>query len=366
MRQLANFESFAYALRALRNEILEFRFHYPLDRDPAAGPKDSLHYYLYSDKLSWDIMSMDSTGVPRVRTRLAGLIYRPAYIAWWGLVNLGHFLRRNDSASREAFLKQIDWLEAHATVRSDGAAVWFIDYDCVNGKTRIKAPWVSAYDQGLVVSALVRGYRFTKRSHLLELLRKASRIFTLDVNKGGVRDPLPAGALYSELPGQSIPGIQDGFMSSLLGLYDLFVETQDPAVKKLFDEGIIGLNAMLPLWDYRNRWSWYGSRAYLCPPSYHYQNRLLLEILSGLTGDDVLARYAHAWRMDRLSASARAEVFLMFLFTKNACRIRNRTWRLNERKVRALFSRVAKPPGPEETLVTPEFSALCQDSSSRS
>jgi hypothetical protein len=75
-----SFESLRYAVRALRSEFLQFRFDYPIEIDPDAGPKESLHYYLYSDGLSWDIMSMDPTGVPRVRTRLAGVIYKPAYI----------------------------------------------------------------------------------------------------------------------------------------------------------------------------------------------------------------------------------------------------------------------------------------------
>ena len=337
-------ESLRYAVRALRREVLQFRFDYPLDIDPEAGPRESLRYYLYSERLSWSIMSMDPTGVPRARNRLTGTVYKPAYIAWWGLVNLGHFLRHHDAASREAFLKQVDWLESNAIVRAGGSVVWVNQHDCLQGKTFLKAPWVSAYDQGLVISALVRGFRFTKRPHLLELLRGASQVFALGVHDGGVRDDLPSGALYSELPGQSIPGIQDGFMSSLLGLYDLFMETNDPVVRKLFDDGIVGLKAMLPAWDYRKRWSWYGSRAYLCPPSYHWLNRALLEVLGRLTGDPVLAEYAEAWRPDRLSAWARAEIFVGFVITKNACRVRNRTWRLSLSKVRALRSRDANVP----------------------
>jgi hypothetical protein len=39
-----SFESLGYALRALRREVLQFRFDYPLDIDLDAGPKDSLRY----------------------------------------------------------------------------------------------------------------------------------------------------------------------------------------------------------------------------------------------------------------------------------------------------------------------------------
>jgi len=343
-----SFESVRYALRALRREIFSFRFDYPLDIVPEAGPKDSLHYYLYSEKLAWSVMRMDPTGVPRARNRLTGVVYKPAYIAWWGLVNLGHFLRHNDDASRTAFLTQVDWLENNAVTHADGCVVWPNNFDCLQAKTFLKAPWVSAYDQGLVISALVRGYRFTKRPQLLELLQGASRIFELDVPEGGVRERLSSGALYSELPGQSIPGILDGFMSSLLGLYDLFVETGDPAVGKLFTDGIEGLKSMLPSWDYRKRWSWYASHEYLCPPAYHWLNRVLLEVLGRLSSEPLLAEYAEAWKPENLSVFGRAEIFLGFLITKNACRVRNRTWRLSRAKVRAFGSRQANPASQNE------------------
>lgn len=336
-------ELLQYAFRAAYQEIFSFRFDYPLDTVPEAGPKESLHYYTYSEKLSWSVMSMDSTGIPRARNRLTGVVYKPAYIAWWGLVNLGHFLRHHDEASRAAFLKQVDWLESNAVVRTDGAVVWLNHHDCLQGKTLLKAPWVSAYDQGLAISALVRGYRLTKRPRLLELLQGASRIFEIDVQDGGVRERVTSGAFYTELPGELMPGIQDGFMTSLLGLYDLFVETGDTTVGRLFTDGIEGLKTMLPAWDYRGRWSWYASRQYLCPPAYHWLNRVLLEILGRLSGEPLLAEYAEAWKSDHLSAPARLEIYVVFQITKNACRVRNRTWRQSRAKVRALAAREATP-----------------------
>ncbi len=250
--------------------------------------------------------------------------------------NSDTILRHHDEASRESFLKQVDWLEANAVVRSDGSVVWYNNFDILHGKTLLKSPWISAYDQGLAISAMVRGYRLTKRPHLLQLLRGATQIFAVDVVDGGVREPLPSGVIYSELPGQGIPGIQDGFMTALLGLYDLFVETGDASTGKLFTDGIEGLRAMLPVWDYRKRWSWYGSRAYLCPPAYHWLNRSLLEVLGRLTSDSLLAEYAEAWKTERLTSVQRAEIFAAFLVTKNACRVRNRTWKLNRTKVKAI------------------------------
>jgi hypothetical protein len=56
------FELLRYALRALHREILQFRFDYPLVIVPEAGPRESLHYYLYSEKLSWRLNKCPDKG----------------------------------------------------------------------------------------------------------------------------------------------------------------------------------------------------------------------------------------------------------------------------------------------------------------
>jgi hypothetical protein len=336
------------ALRALRDEILDFHFSYPLDVVPQAGPKESLSYYLYSDKLSWSVMSMDATGVPRARRRLYGEVYKPAYIAWWGLVNLGHYLHRNLASGLNIFLRQVEWLESHAAIGPRGSVVWPNPYDSLEGDTLLVAPWVSAYDQGMVISALVRGYRITGRPHLMELLRSAHRIFNIDVCDGGVREPVYGGAAYVELPGVAAPGILDGFLTSLLGLYDLFIETDDSQVERLFREGVEGLKSVIRIWDYRHKWSWYSNRTYLCPPSYHILNGKLLKVVAQLTGETVLAEFAGHWSPERLSAMDRLEIYLGFLLTKNWSRMRHQTWRQTQDRVRRLALDAVRQTGPKD------------------
>jgi len=55
----------------------------PLEIVSEAGPKESLHNYLHSEKLSWSQMRMDPAGIPRARGQLTRNVYKPAYIAWW-------------------------------------------------------------------------------------------------------------------------------------------------------------------------------------------------------------------------------------------------------------------------------------------
>lgn len=133
--------------------------------------------------------------------------------------------------------------------------------------------------------------------------------------------------IYTEVPGAPPPGILDGFMTSLLGLYDLFVETGDPKIGQLFTQGVDGLKYMLPKWNYRNKWSWYNNHAYLCPPAYHCLNRLLLTTLGRLSNESCFAECAQSWDPNRLSSLERLEIFLAFVATKNACRIRHQSWR---------------------------------------
>jgi D-glucuronyl C5-epimerase C-terminus len=319
-------ESVLCAARALRKEVFEFRFRYPLSDVSAAGPKHSLLYYMYGDRLAWEAMRMDSNGIPRAWYRQTGSAYWPAYIAWYGLVNLGHYDRNRDSAYLDIFLKQIDWLEANAVVRSDGAVVWPMNFDYMVGETRLKSPWISAHAQGFTISALVRGWRITRRPRLLELLAGSARIFSLSVPEGGIRIAIDGHIFYTEVPGEGSPGILDGMMISLLGLYDLYVETGDREVGRLLTEGVDGLKNTLDYWDYRNKWSWYHNRGYLSPPAYHCLHHVLLKVLARLTGEQTFAHYAALWDPARLSVLDRAEIYLGFLYTKNRRRLKYRTW----------------------------------------
>ena len=333
-----------HAVLALREEVLGFRFDYPLEIVSQAGPKESLEYYLYSDRLSWDVMRLDEVGIPRVWRRTTGAVYRPGFIAWWGLVNLGHYLRHRDQVSLDVFVNQLNWLEQNAVHRADGAVVWPMNFDCREGRTLLKAPWLSCNSQGLAISALVRGYRLTGRPALLRILQGTAKIFQLDAQQNGVRILIDGHVFYTEIPGGPSPGVLDGFLTSLLGLYDLFVETGDPVGGKLFWDGLEGLKQLLPRWDHHKKWSWYGAHAYLCPPPYHCLNRVLLTVLARIANEPLLQAYASTWDPNRLSSVDRTRIFLRFVYTKNACRVRNKTWQ--QSSAIAELSKSAGTPSP--------------------
>jgi len=321
-------DAVSWASRALLTELRAARFDYPIEIDALAGIPGSLNYYMYGDRLSWSEMALDSQGVPLISSRLYKNVYHPSYVAWYGLVSLGTFLRSSEQRYLDIFLRQVDWLEDHAVVRTDGAVVWPVMFDWIEGTTYLKAPWVSAYAQGMVISALVRGWQITQKRQLLDLLSRSTNVFELDVRIAGLRDSVGGHVVYTERPGYPPPGPLDGFLTALLALYDLATQTKNDSARQLLVDGVDGLENLLKTWDYRRKWSWYSSRAYLCPPSYHIQNCVLLRSLARVLDRPALSECARRWDPNQLSAWDRIEVFLAFFITKNVHRLQHKTWRL--------------------------------------
>src|SRR5438874_2329079 len=85
-----------WAAQALGREILGFRFDYPIETIPEAGPVGSLHYYVSSDRLFLDDLEFDRNGIAMKHYRAQGVQYNPLFIAWWGLVNLERYLKTAD------------------------------------------------------------------------------------------------------------------------------------------------------------------------------------------------------------------------------------------------------------------------------
>jgi hypothetical protein len=88
-------------------------------------------------------------------------------------------------------------------------------------------------------------YEITRSA--LRLLERSANIFDLNVEKGGVRCHVRGHTFYTEVSGGQLPGILDGFLVSLIALHELYRETSDPKVRRLFEEGIDGLQSLLTI-----------------------------------------------------------------------------------------------------------------------
>ena len=113
--------------------------------------------------------------------------------------------------------------------------------------------------QGHAMSVLSRAFRESRDEKYLRAAVRALKLFTIPTSQGGVVTSFmeTSHVWYEEYPTKPSSFILNGFMYSLLGLYDLFAtlpnESQYAAdlqlSKKLFDDGIVSLRAILPFFD---------------------------------------------------------------------------------------------------------------------
>ncbi len=319
---MASSNTLVWAARAIQREFFGYRFDYPVEAVAEAAVPGSLHFHVFSERLFLDNLVFDEKGVAMKHYRAQGNQYNPLFVAWWGLVNLERYVRRADETSLSTFLAQVEWLKSQAVERPDGAIIWPCYFDWQEGWCRLRSPWYSAMYQGVVISALIRAYRITGDRKLLELCERGTRVFEKNIEDGGVRTIEHGRVFYEEYPGYPLARVLDGFLFSLLGLYDLHVETGNPSFLRLFGDGVAGLIDSISFWDYRNKWSWYGSHGYLCPPHYHKLNYVLLSILGRLTGEKTLHDYARVWDIKSKTVTDKVEIYVMYITTQNLARLR--------------------------------------------
>jgi len=116
----------------------------------------------------------------------------------------------------------------------------------------IKPGWFGAMCQGQAISVLVRAFISTRDERYLTAAEDAVALFNISSRDGGVKAVfMDRYVWYEEYPTSPPSFILNGFMYSLLGLYDL----QSVSVKlhahvsQLFKAGLESLAAMLPLYD---------------------------------------------------------------------------------------------------------------------
>lgn len=118
-------------------------------------------------------------------------------------------------------------------------------------------PWTSAMSQGTAVQALTQTYEATSDKSYLALARRSLPIFADGPPVGvGVRTSLGRRyLLYSFAPDRSVAVI-NGFLQTLIGLFDYAAVSGDPQGWQLFRSGDAEARAELPSYD-TGTWSLY-------------------------------------------------------------------------------------------------------------
>lgn len=113
--------------------------------------------------------------------------------------------------------------------------------------------WYSAMGQGQAMSCLCRLYKHTGNRKYLDAALKATKVFdVLSENRGVLARFAGTIPWYEEYPTQPPSFVLNGFMYSLIGLYDLSQVASHPVnsnAKRLYEQGLASLRKLLLLYD---------------------------------------------------------------------------------------------------------------------
>jgi hypothetical protein len=168
------------------------------------------------------------------------------WLATFGEAN-GYYLSGHENANLRQLLAEAIPL---ATERAGGIA-WEYMFRFDGGAP----PWTSGLSQGTALQVLARAWSRLKEPEYLTAAQRALGIFQTPPPQG-VRVTTPVGAMYAEYTYAPSDKILNGFIQSLVGLYDYTSITKDPLGLALFEAGDADARAITPLYD-TGAWSMY-------------------------------------------------------------------------------------------------------------
>ena len=171
------------------------------------------------------------------------------WLATFGKAN-GYFLDKELTALKEVLNEAISL----ATQRAGGIA-WEYMFQFDGGIP----PWTSGLSQGTALQVLARAWSVTHEQAYLTAAQQALGIFETGPATG-VRVPTPAGAHYLEYTYAPSERILNGFIQSLVGLYEYTKLTKDPLGQQLFEAGDAEARAEVPHYN-TGAWSMYDQHS---------------------------------------------------------------------------------------------------------
>lgn len=198
------------------------------------------------------------------------------------------------------------------------AAEWFVKYQdasggwpipvrrhLASGFSDLEPGWYSAMGQGHALSVLSRAYYHSGEVKYLIAAIAGLKPYSLPSTKGGVLTSfLNKYSWYEEYPTNPPSFVLNGFIYSLLGLYDLMKiapQGQADLAKELFDDGIVSLKSMIMLFDmgsvtsYDLRHFTLGIAPNLARWDYHATHINQLLLLGKLLNESIFTVTAERW-----------------------------------------------------------------------
>jgi hypothetical protein len=168
-----------------------------------------------------------------------------------------------------------------------------------------QAPWVSSLSQGTGLQSMARAAtRLGRQATVLPIAARGLAIFQ-KAPPEGVRVAADGGAHYLQYSGLPKLRILNGFIQSLVGLYDYATLTGDTTARSLFESGDVAARKEVPTFD-TGAWSLYsrGTAKAESDLGYHTLLRDFLSALCTRTEAQVYCATAQRFTADLTTAPA--------------------------------------------------------------
>ncbi|VDM56917.1 unnamed protein product [Angiostrongylus costaricensis] len=207
-----------------------------------------------------------------------------------GITSVRQRIRQAQNAHRKFFLTAAEWLCSNQNKQGGWAVP--VERAIADRRLTLNAGWHSAMAQGHALSLLTRAFATTRNVTYLTVATEALKLFEKDAGNGGVRSMLFDHVWFEEYP--TTPGsfVLNGFMYSLIGLYDF---------KTMYNIPVPSLRALIPLYDtgsgslYDLRHVGLHTAPNLARWDYHAVHVYLLKWLVQISGDKILNDTANRW-----------------------------------------------------------------------
>lgn len=247
-------------------------------------------------------VKLDTQGLPTIAYG-DGYQYNPVTLSNYGLGQFGKNLPNKPGIQ---FWRSVDKLIAMQGF--DGALRYGFTFQHYALKKAYPAGWASGMAQGLSLSMFSRAYLFSKDEKYREAGEKALAFLDAPVSLGGPKtsmaglDPsLSNYIFFEEYIGDKGIYTVNGFMFTLLGLYDWCHNMDSKKACSIFDDGVKTLVKILPYYDFGGFSSYdlthitYGRPVPHYALRYHSTHIYLLRALYSVTNEETLNKYAVRW-----------------------------------------------------------------------
>jgi hypothetical protein len=164
--------------------------------------------------------------------------------------------------------------------------------------------------QGEGASLLIRVWSVTKDDRYIRAAEKALELMLTGISNGGTARQREWGLCLEEDPTGKYPGILNGWVFAVFGLYDGVLATGRLDFTEALENTVKSLVSTLTTYD-AGFWSFYDLSGHLASPFYYELHIAQLKVLHDLFWEREFADVAERWSEYRKSVFRRSKAFLI-------------------------------------------------------